>query len=98
MSAVDDQLALPGLIEARAAARSARKLADSQGKKPTEWAPTQPIAQVLVDVSLAHLDRPFDYRVPADLDELARPGARVKVRFAGRQVAGFVVGRSDESD
>ena len=98
MSAVDDQLALPGLIEARAAARSARKLADSQGKKPTEWAPIQPIAQVLVDVSLAHLDRPFDYRVPANLDGLAQPGARVKVRFAGRQVAGFVVGRSDESD
>ncbi|HMU37105.1 MAG TPA: primosome assembly protein PriA, partial [Marmoricola sp.] len=98
MSGAEDQLALPGLIEARAAARSARKQAASHSKKPTEWAPSRPIAQVLVDVSLAHLDRPFDYRVPADLDELAQPGVRVKVRFAGRQVAGFVVARSDHSD
>ncbi|MGW5672001.1 primosomal protein N' family DNA-binding protein, partial [Micromonospora sp. NPDC003776] len=37
-----------------------------------------------MDLPLAHLDRPFDYLVPADLDAAARPGVRVKVRFAGQ--------------
>lgn len=60
-------------------------------------APGCPVARVLVDVPLAHLDRPFDYLVPAALDDAARPGVRVKVRFAGRDVDGFVVERLDES-
>ena len=42
---------------------------------------------------LAHLDRPFDYLVrPAD-DEVAQPGVRVKVRFAGQLVDGFLLDR-----
>ncbi|MGH1562915.1 primosomal protein N' [Mumia sp. DW29H23] len=53
-----------------------------------------PIARVVADVSLAHLDRPFDYLVPADLDEDAVPGCRVTVRFAGKQVGGFVLERA----
>jgi primosomal protein N' (replication factor Y) len=48
-------------------------------------------------VSLAHLDRPFDYLVPAELDETAVPGCRVRVRFAGRLVDGFLLERSDIS-
>ncbi len=64
-----------------------------------EWrpAPTAPVARVVVDVALAHLDRPFDYRVPAHLDEVAVPGVRVRVRFAGRLVDGFLLDRADES-
>ena len=56
-----------------------------------EWRPaaTLPVARVAVDVALAHLDRPFDYRVPAHLDEVAAPGVRVRVRFAGRLVDGW---------
>ncbi|AXT86841.1 primosome assembly protein PriA [Aeromicrobium sp. A1-2] len=42
---------------------------------------------------MAHLDRPFDYLVPVALDEQAVVGCRVKVRFAGRPVDGFVVER-----
>ena len=42
-----------------------------------------PVARVAVDVSLPHLDRPFDYRVTPELDEAAQPGTRVSVRFAG---------------
>src|SRR5919202_3562036 len=57
-----------------------------------------PVARVAVDVSLAHLDRPFDYAVPASLDEPAAPGVRVKVRFAGRDVDGFVLERADHTD
>ena len=56
------------------------------------------MARVLVDVPLAHLDRPFDYGVPEPMSEGARPGVRVKVRFAGREVTGYVVERAAETD
>lgn len=61
-------------------------------------ADTDPIARLAVDVPLAHLDRPFDYLVPADLADLARPGVRVRVRFSGRLVDGFVLERRPASD
>ncbi len=57
-----------------------------------------PVARVVVDVNLPHLDREFDYLVPADLDALAVPGSRVRVRFAGRLVDGFVTARLAVSD
>ncbi len=55
--------------------------------------PSHPVAAVLVDVGLPHLDRPFEYLVPAEMDTSAAVGVRVKVRFAGRDVNGFVVDR-----
>ncbi|MDQ3095032.1 MAG: primosome assembly protein PriA, partial [Actinomycetota bacterium] len=58
----------------------------------------RPVARVVVALPLAHLDRPFDYTVPAGLHDQARPGCRVKVRFAGRDVAGYLVERCEESD
>ncbi|NES13501.1 MULTISPECIES: primosomal protein N' [Micromonospora] len=51
-----------------------------------------------MDVPLAHLDRPFDYLVPAELDAAAQPGVRVKVRFAGQLVDGWLLARAEESD
>ncbi|MGW5559252.1 primosomal protein N' [Micromonospora sp. NPDC003944] len=56
-----------------------------------------PVARVCVDVPLAHLDRPFDYLVPSELDEVAVPGTRVKVRFAGQLVDGWLLSRADDS-
>ena len=56
-----------------------------------------PVARVCVDVPLAHLDRPFDYLVPADLAEDARPGTRVRVRFAGKLVDGWLLERVEAS-
>lgn len=52
-----------------------------------------PVAQVVVDASVPHLDRIFDYAVPAALDRETRVGVRVRVRFAGRLTDGVVVGR-----
>jgi primosomal protein N' (replication factor Y) len=52
----------------------------------------------MVDVPLAHLDRPFDYLVPDTLHEAVRPGSRVRVRFAGRLVDAFVLERAAESE
>ncbi|MEU4717599.1 primosomal protein N', partial [Micromonospora purpureochromogenes] len=46
---------------------------------------------------LPHLDRPFDYLVPAELDADAVPGVRVKVRFAGQLVDGWLLDRADGS-
>ncbi len=62
-----------------------------------ELAATDPVARVLVDLPLAHLDRPFDYSVPASMADAAVPGVRVKVRFAGQDVNGFCLERGAES-
>ncbi|WP_092558516.1 primosomal protein N' [Actinoplanes derwentensis] len=51
-----------------------------------------------MDVALAHLDRPFDYLVSTGDDEAAQPGVRVKVRFAGQLVSGFLLSRAESSE
>jgi primosomal protein N' (replication factor Y) len=56
------------------------------------------VAAVVVDTPLAHLDRVFEYAVPEELCEAAVPGARVRVRFAGRELDGFVVERRAEPE
>ncbi|NUP79324.1 MAG: hypothetical protein HOV96_17440, partial [Nonomuraea sp.] len=61
-------------------------------------APDLPVARVVVDSPLPHLDRPFDYLVPAGMHETARPGVRVRVRFAGKLIDGFLLERVEESD
>jgi primosomal protein N' (replication factor Y) len=87
------QDALPGLARA-----TARKSRPPVKKPPVEPAATDPVARVLVDLPLAHLDRPFDYLVPATMAEQAVPGARVKVRFAGQDVDGYLLERAAGSD
>jgi primosomal protein N' (replication factor Y) len=49
-------------------------------------------------VSLPHLDRLFDYLVPEQLADLAVPGCRVRVRFAGRLASGYLVERAEASE
>ncbi|WP_084714260.1 primosomal protein N' [Streptacidiphilus rugosus] len=56
--------------------------------KPKPVAETLPVARVVVDKALSHLDQFFDYAVPARLAESAQPGVRVRVRFGGRVVKG----------
>ena len=55
------------------------------------------MARVCVDLPLPHLDRPFDYLVADSDDEAAQPGVRVKVRFAGQLVGGFLLERAESS-
>ncbi len=57
-----------------------------------------PVASVAVEISLPHLDRPFDYLVPAALAGAAVPGCRVRVRFAGRLTGGFLLARTEHSE
>lgn len=62
--------------------------------------PTAPLgpryAQVIVDVAPAHLDRPFDYRVPEG--QTVGVGRRVRVTFSGRRRTGWVVGVGDQTE
>ena len=57
-----------------------------------------PVARLMVDVPLAHLDREFDYLVSADLDDVVTTGSRVRVRFAGRLVDAYVLSRAESSE
>ncbi|MFE2955340.1 primosomal protein N' [Nocardia tengchongensis] len=56
------------------------------------------MARVLPLLEPAHLDRDFDYVVPPELDELAQPGVRVRVRFSGRLIDGYLLERLERSD
>ncbi|MFG3348967.1 primosomal protein N' [Streptomyces sp. NPDC048018] len=84
--------------------------------KPRTWrgaalAKELPVARVVVNKGVLHLDQFFDYAVPEELDETAQPGVRVRVRFGagahqvrggrregGRLIDGFLVERRAESD
>ena len=49
------------------------------------------IANVIVDVNIKQLNRPFDYLVPTELESLVEPGSRVLVPFGARNIIGFVI-------
>ncbi len=55
------------------------------------------VARLAVDTPLSHLDRPFDYAVPVDLDATVRVGSRVRIRFSGRLTDGWVLERRDDT-
>lgn len=81
-----DQLTLLGAPVRRRAAPSG------------DLARTDPVARVVLDVGLPHLDRIFEYAVPAELGDDAVPGARIRVRFSGKEVGGFVVSRESVAE
>ena len=66
--------------------------------RPASAASSLPIARVAIDSPLPHLDRPFDYLVPEDLSDHVVAGSRVRVRFAGRLIDGWVLERVQASD
>ncbi|SDE10513.1 primosomal protein N' [Streptomyces prasinopilosus] len=96
--------------------RETVRKADTPRARPRTWrgaalAGHLPVARVLVDKGVLHLDRYFDYAVPEELDADAQPGVRVRVRFgAGRHrvregrreggglIDGFLIERLAESD
>ncbi|HEY5247278.1 MAG TPA: primosomal protein N' [Dermatophilaceae bacterium] len=89
-----DAEASPPVLPSRPRApRSTASLSSEQ-----QAAGVDPVALVLVDVGLPHLDRPFEYLVPASMADLAVPGVRVKVRFAGQDVDGYVLARAETAE
>lgn len=64
---------------------------------PDGW-PEQPVAKILLETPVPHLDRLFDYLIPIELDAAAQPGVRVKVRFGHQQLFGWLVQRTNTID
>jgi primosomal protein N' (replication factor Y) len=58
----------------------------------------EPIARVLPMLSVPHLDREFDYLVLQEQSDDAQPGVRVRLRFHGRLVDGFILERRPDTD
>ncbi|MFD9906517.1 primosomal protein N' [Streptomyces sp. NPDC059063] len=105
-----------GVPEQLALIRESVRKAKAPKAKPRTWrgaalAKELPVARVVVDKGVLHLDRYFDYAVPEDLDEAAQPGVRVRVRFGagsrnvregrregGGLIDGFIVERVAETD
>ncbi|MGV3174943.1 primosomal protein N' [Aerococcus suis] len=58
----------------------------------------QRYAQVIVDVPTMQVNHPFDYIIPSQWANFVTPGMRVQVPFGVREVLGFVVEVSDESN
>ena len=89
----------------RKSGRRGRKTADPQAgpRSPRTRGrcgprPTGPSPGSRSTCRLPHLDRPFDYLVPERLAEQARPGVRVRVRFAGQLTDGFLIERAEASE
>lgn len=66
-------------------------------KIPGKPAINSPIARVLVDTGVFHLDQEFDFLVPEEFSENAVPGVSVRVSFNGRKCDGYIVGRANSS-
>ncbi len=55
------------------------------------------IAEVIVDIKVKNVNRPFSYIVPHYLEEVIEKGMRVKVPFGHREILGFVVNLIDKN-
>ncbi|MGB5016947.1 MAG: primosome assembly protein PriA, partial [Candidatus Nanopelagicales bacterium] len=92
-----DQLELVGHSTNEPAGKSKRaRKGSAKGASPV--AEQLPIARVAVEVSAMAVDRLFDYLVPAKLSQVAQPGTRVRIRFAGRLVSGFILERVEQPE
>lgn len=90
MDVTAEQLTLDGVPAPRARRRSRQA--------GVELAPELPVARVCIDLPPQHLDRPFEYAVPAAMADDAQPGVRVKVRFGGQDVDGWLLERVAEAE
>ncbi|WP_394435562.1 primosomal protein N' [Streptomyces sp. SGAir0957] len=106
----------PEQPEQLALIRESVRRAKAPKAKPRTWrgaalAKELPVARVLVDKGVLHLDRYFEYAVPEELDEVAQPGVRVRVRFGagsknvrdgrregGGLIDGFLIERVAEAE
>ena len=61
---------------------------------------TASIVKVAVSAAPYHIDKPYDYLVPADLSDRARPGVRVTVPFGrgNRPSEGLILARTEPEE
>lgn len=97
----DDSL-LPFAMASSSAARQPSLLQGFPARGSDASGPTlaarSPVARILIESPLPHLDRPFDYSVPAEFEDTALAGVRVKVRFSGQELSGYVLERTESSE
>lgn len=89
---------MPDSGAATAKGRAAKARRTARPAPPSTPAPTLTVARVVVDLPLPHLDRTFDYLVTEAQHEQAVDGCRVRVRFAGQLVDGYLLKRVASSD
>ncbi|WP_346845391.1 primosomal protein N' [uncultured Rothia sp.] len=61
-------------------------------------AETYPVARVLLETDVPHLDRYFDYLIPAELDEQAQPGVRVRAKLGEQKLTGYIRTRLEHTE
>jgi primosomal protein N' (replication factor Y) len=81
-----------------ATARPHRLKREEARRVDSAQAQRDPYVRVWVDTSVSHLDGTYDYLVPERLSQSVKPGIRVGVPFAGRDVEALVLERSDKSE
>nr|WP_313505241.1 primosomal protein N' [Kocuria rhizophila] len=88
----------PARPRASAGSRSAGSRSRGAALGSEGVAAENPVARVLLEAYVPHLDRVFDYRVSAALHEQAVVGAKVSVLFSGRTMSGWIVERVAHTD
>jgi primosomal protein N' (replication factor Y) len=81
-----------------ATARPLRLKREEAKRVDSAAAQSDPYIKVWVDTSVSHLDGTYDYLVPERLSQSVKPGIRIGVPFAGRDVEALVLERTDKSD
>lgn len=81
-----------------ATARPLRLKREEAKRVDSAQAQSDPFLKVWVDTSVSHLDGTYDYLVPERLSQSVKPGIRIGVPFAGRDVEALVLERTDMSD
>ena len=75
-----------------------RQITAQKPKSNSAVADQLPIAAVLVDTPVSHLEGIYDYLVPLHLESAAVYGTKVIVPFGKTQVDGLIVGRKNKSE
>lgn len=66
-------------------------------QRPPVAAKDLPIASILVDTGVLHLDDEFDFLIPEEISHRVFPGSLVRVTFNGKRTQGVVLGRKGHS-
>ena len=65
---------------------------------PPAQAKKDPIASVLVDTGLPHVDDEFDFLIPEELSQYIFPGSLVSITFNRKRTFGIVISRKENSN
>ena len=75
-----------------------KPIGSSKSKREYLSAVSNPLASVLVDTPVSHLEGIYDYLVPEELSISATIGTTVLVEFGNSQTEGLIVARGDRKE